>query len=174
MITILTWVSIITGGLLVIFMLLSLLGGLDLDIDTNGDVDTDSGGIGLLKGFLTFIAVSSWVIKILLSSDKNPGVAVFIGLISGLVAYLILYYLFKLLLSNEENVNWDLTDALYQKGEVYLRIPGHNGSGLIHVNVNGALRELKAKAFGHEEIKTGTRVIVVDIDDEYAVVQIDQ
>jgi len=73
MITILTWVSIVAGGILILLMLLSLIGGLDLDLDLGSpDVDTDAGGIGLIKGILTFTSVSSWVIKVLLVSNKSP------------------------------------------------------------------------------------------------------
>jgi len=174
MIDILTWVSIITGGLLILFMLLSLLGGLDLDFDIGDtDVDADSGGLGLMKGFLTFVAVSAWVIRILLISNQSPVIATVIGLISGLLAYLLLHYLFRLLLRNEENVNWSVSDAMFQKGEVYLRIPA-KGNGLVHIDINGVLRELKDKSADHNDILTGTSVVVVDIDEDYAIVQTDE
>lgn len=172
MITILTWVSIVTGGLLVLLFLLSLIGGLELDVEVGStDIDTDAGGIGLIKGFLTFISISSWVMKVLLVTNKHPGIALAIGLISGIVAFFILNYLFKLLLSNEENVNWNMSDALLAKGSVYLKIPGEGGSGLVHIKVRGTNRELKAKS--KEVIETGAKVIVVDVDGEYAIVEQD-
>jgi len=79
MITILTWVSIIAGGILILMMLLSIIGGLDLDLDVDigsTDVETDAGGLGVIKGFLTFVSVSSWIIKVLLAFDKHPGMAI--------------------------------------------------------------------------------------------------
>ncbi|NNE27791.1 MAG: hypothetical protein HKN09_13175, partial [Saprospiraceae bacterium] len=67
MITILTWVALIAGSFLILMMLLSVIGGLDLDVDLGStDVDTDAGGLGLIKGVLTFISVASWVMKVLL------------------------------------------------------------------------------------------------------------
>jgi len=173
MITILTWVSIAAGGLLIFLMLLSLIGGLDLDLDIGApDVDTDAGGIGLIKGLLTFTSVSSWVIKVLLATNQNPIVAGIIGIISGIAAFMLLSYLFKLLLSNEENVNWSMSDALFSKGEVYLRIPA-GGSGIVNVNINGATRELKAKSNSSSEIKTGSRVVIVETQDEFAIVELE-
>ena len=173
MITILTWVSIVAGGLLIVLMLLSLIGGLDLDLDIGApDVDTDAGGIGLIKGLLTFTSVSSWVIKVLLVSNQNPIVAGIIGIISGVAAFMLLSYLFKLLLSNEENVNWSMNDALFSKGEVYLRIPV-GGSGIVNVNINGATRELKAKSNSLSEIKTGSRVVIVETQGEFAIVELE-
>lgn len=174
MITILTWVSIIAGGILILMMLLSIIGGLDLDLDVDigsTDVETDAGGLGVIKGFLTFVSVSSWIIKVLLAFDKHPGMAIGIGVFSGILAVVLLSYLFKLLLSNELNVNWKMEDALFQSGEVYLRIPAENGNGIVNINIKGAKRELKAKSIDKLNIKTGASVQVVDIDGEYVIVK---
>jgi len=49
MITLLTWISIFAGGLLILLFLLSLLGGFDLDVDIGStEVDADAGGLGLI------------------------------------------------------------------------------------------------------------------------------
>lgn len=175
MISILTWISIATGGLLILMMLLSLLGSLDLDIDIgSAEIEGDSGGgIGLIKGFLTFISVSSWVVKILLSLGRHPGMALIVGIISGVLAFALLNYLFRLLLRNEENVNWSLNDALFQKGEVYLKIPADQGSGLVNVDINGATRELRAKSAENKVIKTGEHIVVVGVEGDYVFVKQD-
>ncbi len=173
--TILFWVSVIAGGILILLMLLSLIGGIDIDTDLelgSTDVETDSGGIGLFKGFLTFISVSSWVIKILLASNKHPGIAVGIGVLTGVLAFLLLNYLFRLLLKNESNVNWQISDSLFQKGEVYLRIPAdQKNNGIIHVKIKGAMREIKARSAEKIEIKTGDPIRVVEVDEDYVLVK---
>ena len=174
MIDILTWVSIFAGGILILMLLLSIIGGIDVDLDVDigsTDVETDAGGFGLVKGILIFVAVGAWVMKILVEGGQHLGVVILIGIISGFLAFLLLNYLLKLLLKNEENVNWSVNDAIYQKGEVYLKIPGNEGSGLVHVNVKGALRELKAKSIDEAEIKTGAPVLVVDVDGEFVLVK---
>lgn len=176
--TILTWVSIITGGLLVLFLILSLLAGLDLDFDIESpdpesSVDGDAGGLGVIKGFLTFISVSTWVIKALLVSNKHLGIAVAIGIFAGAVALLLLNYLLKLLMSNVENVNWKTSDALHQTGTVYLKIPA-DGKGIVNVEVNGALREINAKSVNNQEIKTGETIEVVSVENDIVFVKIKQ
>ncbi len=173
MITILTWTSIIAGGILVLLLLLSILGGLDMDIDIGGDdADTSEGGLGIIKGLLTFVSVGAWMMRILLIGDQHPGLALAIGVVAGLVALFLLNYLLRVLLSNEENVNWEMDDALFQTGEVYLKVPAKDGSGIVNVDVKGASRELKARS-RNGELPTGTSIRVVDIDGEYVIVSKD-
>ena len=171
MITILTWVAVIAGSFLILMMLLSVIGGLDLDVDIGStDVETDAGGIGLIKGVLTFISVASWVMKVLLVTSSHPALAIGVGIISGMVAFGLLNWLFKVLLNNEEDVNWEMEDSILTKGEVYLKIPS-NGSGIVNINVKGAKRELKAKALDNVELPTGTQIQVVDIEKDYVIVK---
>lgn len=176
MITILTWVSIIAGGLLIILLLLSMLGGLDLDaeLEVGGtDTDTDTGGLGILKSILTFVSVSSWVIKVLLAGNQSPILAVGIGFIVGSLAILLLSLLIKSILRNDENVNWELQDALFKTGEVYLRIPGSQTPGIVHVKINGAMREIKAVSRDNEEIATGEQVRILAVEDRRVIVEKD-
>ena len=173
MITLLTWISIFSGGFLILLFLLSLLGGLEVDTDIGStEVDSDGGGIGLIKGTLTFISVATWVMKVLLGSQQNPAIAAAIGVVSGLIAFFILSKLFQVLLRNEENVNWSMDDAMFASGKVYLRIPAQ-GTGIVNVQVNGVERELKAKSNELLEIKTGTPITVVGVEGEFAVVRIE-
>lgn len=172
MITILTWISIITGGLLVLLLLLSIIGGLDFDLDVeigSTEVDSGSGGLGLLKGFLTFASVSSWVMKIALMGKQSTALVICIGVISGLLAFSLLNWLLKMLLRNEENVNWTISDALYQRGTTYLKVP-EKGEGIVQINIKGAIRELKAKTKSGE-VPTGTPVMVIDLEGEHVIVE---
>ncbi|MEM8890726.1 MAG: NfeD family protein [Bacteroidota bacterium] len=165
LIPILTWVAVFSGGLLIFLMLFSIVGGMDLDLDVDASTDAgggDTGGIGYLKGGLTLISVTTWVMKIVLLSQQNIGVALVIGLAIAFVALWILNYVFRFLLRNEENVNWSLEDALEQRGEVYLRIPA-GGEGIVNVLVNGVNRELKAVSDNKDEIKTGEKIYVTGI-----------
>ncbi|MDW3649383.1 MAG: NfeD family protein [Bacteroidia bacterium] len=172
LIPILTWVSVFSGGLLIFLLLFSIVGGmdLDLDVDTSTDAGVDTGGIGFVKGGLTLISVTTWVMKIVLLSQENIGIAIIIGLAVAFVALWILNYIFRFLIRNEENVNWAMEDAIEQLGEVYLRIPP-KGEGIVNVLVNGVNRELKAVSMDKQEIKTGDKVRVVGIDGEFVKVK---
>ncbi len=173
MVTTLTYISLFAGGILVLLLFLSILGGLDLDVDVGADVDTETGGgLGVIKGILTFLSVASWVIKVLLVNEQSTWLAVLIGIVAGVLAFMLLSYLLKLLLRNEENVNWSMEDALYQSGDVYLKIP-KGGSGLVNVSVKGATREFKAKTRDNIEIKTGARIVVVEVEGEFVFVELE-
>lgn len=172
MIELLTWISIISGAILVILLLLSLLGGLELDIDLGAetDVDVDTGNIGIVKGLLTFVSIGSWVVKLVLAVDQNPIVAFGGGLVAGLIAVFLLNALLRFFLKSQVNVNWSNEDAIFKEGKVYLKIPPNDGQGIVQVQVKGAVRELKAKTNSDEEIPTGTMVLVEDIIDDIAIV----
>ncbi len=170
MITTITYISLFCGGLLILLMLLSLLGGLDLDFDFGDtDTDVDAGGLGVVKSTLTFVSVCLWIIRIALLAGMNPGVAATIGIGAGVLAVLLLTLLLRLLLKNQENVNWSPDQSINKMAKVYLRIPT-GSSGLIHININGATRELKAKTNDLIDIATGEEVYVQDYQNGFAIV----
>jgi len=172
MLYILTWIAIFSGGILILLFLISLIGGLELDIEVGStDVETDAGGIGLVKGFLTFLSFGSWVMKVTLATSSNPVMSLIVGILSGIVAFYLLNYVFKLLLKNESNVNWTMDDALFQTGKVYLRIPAKKGNGIITIDINGTPRELKAKSLNKEVLETGVSIRVIEIDGDFALVE---
>ena len=155
----------ISGGILVIMLLLSLVSGLDLDIDLG---DGDEGG-GIIKPTLVFFSIGAYIVRGFLMAESNPVLALIAGVISGGIAVFILSIVLKWILSQQENVNWSKKDALYQKGKTYLKIPT-DGTGLIHIEINGVTREFKAKTNDKEEIPTGTIIQVEKIDGEAVIV----
>ena len=169
-IEILTWVSIFSGGLLILLLIVSIFAGSDMDADVD-DPSVDSGGIGLLKGGLTFIAVGAWVIKLVIASGTSILIAIISGLITGILAVLFLSWIFRLLLKNQQNVNWTQDEAIGKTGKVYLRIP-KGGSGLIKVKINGVYRELKARTEDVTDIATGSEIFVSDYDGNFAIVSL--
>lgn len=172
LVDILFWVSVISGGLLILLLLLSIIGGLDFDMDIgSSDIETDSSGIGAFKGLLTFVSSCTWVMRVLFVTGKHPGVAIGIGIAVGLVCFFILNYMMRVLLKQDSNINWEMNDAMFKNGEVYLKIPADaSGNGIVQININGALREIKARSANNIEIKTGDAVTVTDIDGEYVLV----
>lgn len=165
MITTLFYISMISGGILVIMLLLSLVSGLDLDIDFG---DGDDGG-GILKPTLVFFSIGAYIVRGFLMAESNPVLALIAGVISGAIAVFILSIVLKWILSQQENVNWSLNDALYLKGKTYLKIP-IGGSGIIQISINGMMREIKAKTNDKKEIPTGKEIQVEKIDGDYAIV----
>lgn len=168
MIELLTTISLISGGVLFLLLLLSLISGLDLDFDLDFDSDVDAGGLGLVKSVLTFVSAGAWVVKLMLTTYENPTLAFVTGAAAGAVGVYILSQMLKFMLKQEVNVNFKTEDALFQKGKVYLKIP-FDGEGLINVKVKGADREFKARTESGLELPTGTPIEVVSLADDGSV-----
>jgi len=156
MTTILLYISMISGAILMLSLILSLFAGLDLDMDV--DID-DGGGMGYFKGGLTFISFASYVVRSVLLSTDNWLLAIALGIVVGGVAVALLSWFLRWLLRNQEEVNYKLSDAVYKQGKVYLKIPS-DGTGIIRVNIGGVDREMKAATDDKEAIPTGATVQV--------------
>ena len=165
MIELLTTISLISGGILFVLLLISLIGGLDLDFDLDFDAD---GGLGVFKSVLTFLSAGAWVTRLVLTNYENPTLAFVVGAAAGAVGVFILSQVLKFMLRQQEYVNFSTDEALFQPGKVYLKIPS-NGDGLVNVEVRGRHREFKARAANGSEIPTGTSIEVVDLAADGAV-----
>lgn len=168
MLEILNYIALITGGLLVLLLLLSLLGGIDLDLDF--DFDADAGGLGVFKSVLTFLSIGSWTAKVYLATQADPTFALIAGAAAGAVAVWVLSMVLRLLLRQQSNVNFTPAEALAERGKVYLPIPA-DGEGVVSVRIRGTLRELKARSSDGLRLNTGTTVIVEDVEDNILIVR---
>ena len=165
MLLILTYISLIAGGLLVLILLMGIVGGLDLDFDLDFEdaAESDVGmGVGLVKGGLTFLAVGAYTIKLLLLASTGPVLAVGLGAVAGAIAVYLMTFIVRWMMRFDENVNWDTKDALFRAGKVYLKIP-LSGEGIVRVNLKGGTRELKARSTDGTELPTGTPIVVDDL-----------
>ena len=162
------YVAIFSGSILAILMLLSILGGLDLDIDIDtGDADVDAGGLGVIKSGLTFLTFSAWVANIMLNSAVNPYLTLLVSFLVGAITVLLLSWVLRFFLKMQSNVNWEFHEAEGKTGKVYLRIPPE-GTGIINVEINGVKREIKAKSSEKEEISSGSEILVLEVNEEIA------
>jgi len=164
---ILFWISVFAGGLLVVLMLLSLLGGADLDIDLDTETDADA-GFGIVKSSLTLLSVGSWTAKIIIASGVNLLWAIIGGALAGLLVTLIFIWLFKFFMNQQKEVNWHINSALGQVGKVYLRIPAE-GTGIVHVDLGGTNRDIKAISIDNVLIPTGADVKIIEVYDDHSV-----
>ncbi len=160
MISILTYIALTCAAILVLLLLLSIISGLDLDLDMSG-ADA-AGGLGPVKGLLAFLALGAWVVRLFLLSRTDPWLAFLAGTAAGLAGVWLLSWMLRFLLSQQSNVNWSVADALLVEGTVYLKIPA-DGEGIVRIPVGGTYRELKARASNQQEIPTGARIIVSDL-----------
>ncbi|HMP28909.1 MAG TPA: NfeD family protein [Saprospiraceae bacterium] len=166
MLELLTYISIISGVLLTIMLLLSIFTGLESDFEIDG-VDSD---FGLIKSILSFLSIGGLVGRLMLSDGWSIIEALAAAVVSGFVAVFLLSILFRALLKNQVNVNWSMDDAVGKTGKVYLRIPP-KGSGLVLISIKGGDRELIAYSNLEVEIPTGSEILVVAAEESHVIVK---
>ena len=179
---ILFWMGTAAGGLLVLLLLMSILGGLDLggdvdsvdvDFDVDGDGEIDVAGdapLGLIKTVLTFISVGAFTARaIVLNTGWSWAIVAISSLIAGVIAVLLLSWFFKWLLKNQEEGNWHMWQAEGQVGTVYVPIP-KGGKGRITIKIDGANREVAAKSEDGAPIASREKVLVVESETDCVIV----
>jgi len=153
MYTIYLWSALIGGGLLVLQLLLTLLGG---DSDVDGEVDVGADGPGLsfrtAVAFLTFFGLGG---MISVRSGFSPLVSLGLACLAGATAFwlvgLAMYQVSRLRSSG----NVDIANAVGVEGKVYLTVPAErSGEGRVTVPIQGRTMQFKAVTRG-PEIKTG-------------------
>ncbi|MCB0705704.1 MAG: hypothetical protein KDC34_10360 [Saprospiraceae bacterium] len=168
---ILNYTSWFCGGLFVVLLLLSIFSGLDFDFEIGADSDSDAGGdsgsLGLIKWLLVFLTIGALSAKAVLINAPNPILAAGVGIAAGTASGFLMSWVMRLLLNNQEEVNWHPEEAIGKEGKIYSRIQA-GGTGIVQVTIRGANRELKATA--DQDIATGTEVRVLDFQDELLLV----
>ncbi len=162
------YVAIFSGGLLTLLLLLSLIGGIDMEMDIDvGNIDIDAGGLGIVKSILTFLTFFSWVAYILLNAAVNPILTLLVSIGVGIGTVLILAWVLRFFLRMQSNVNWEFHEAEGKTGKVYLKIP-EKGTGIVNIEINGVNRELKAVSLDEVEIPSGSEILVHQVAEEIA------
>ncbi len=165
-------ISIVFSVLFVIQFILSLIG-----FDFEGDVDFEVGDAepGMLdsdftvlsvRSFIAFFTFFGWAGVLVLKGGGSTIMAFIAGGLSGLAAMFVVGYIMYLFSTLQETGNADLSEAIFNTGEVYLSIPAaKTGAGKIHIKINGSLKELDAVTEGGA-IATGAKVRVIEILDD--------
>jgi len=164
------WVIAIISSTIFVFVLIStfLVGDADgVDGDVDADIESDT-GIGFqfftFKNLVAFFTIFSWAGISAMDAGYGKAVTIVVSVIAGLIMMVIMavmvYYINKLVSSG----TLKLENAIGSVGEVYLTIGANRSKiGKVHVNIQGALRELDALADSKENLKTGTVIKVKEI-----------
>lgn len=169
-------ISIVFSILFFIQFVISLLG-----LDFMGDGDADgNGGDGFehdftllsIRSVIAFFTFFGWTGVILLSGGSGVLATVFFATLAGVAAMLVVAYLFYIFGKLTESATADIYQALFATGEVYLPIPGNRkGMGRVIIRLGGSYREMDALTEG-ESIPTGSKIKVIEILDNNALVVI--
>ncbi len=161
MYTLYMWSALIGGGLLVLQLLLTLLGG-DSDVDGEADVGADGAGLSFRTAvaFLTFFGLGG---MIGLNAGLSPAFSLALACLAGAVAFwlvgLAMYQVSRL--RSEGNV--DINNAVGVEAKVYLKIPAERGGeGRVTVPIQGRTMQYRAIT-GGAELQTGALCRVVAV-----------
>ncbi len=169
------WIIALVFTVLMLIQFILTLTGLDFhgeSAELHGDTATldhdHDFSIFSIRSIIAFFAFLGWTGVLMLGAGISLWLALVLGLVMGgiamfLVAYLI-YWFSRL--GQEDNIT--IHEALYQTGEVYLLVPaGRSGKGRVTVKTRNVMREWDAMTEG-PAIATGTKVLVVDLLPENA------
>ena len=164
------WVIAGISSIFFVFILITtfLVGDADdIDGDVDAEIESDT-GIGFqfftFKNLVAFFTIFSWAGISAMDAGFGKGITILISTIAGLIMMFVMgaliYYMNKLVSSG----TLKLENAIGNVGEVYLTIGANRSKiGKVHVNIQGALRELDALADSEQALKTGTVVKVKEI-----------
>ena len=165
--------AIVGGGLLLLQMAMSLLGGDhdgDVGADTDvghdfsaGDAEHGGGGLGFsfraVVAFLAFFGIGGMAcVQAGFGALPTLGVA----LLSGGTAFVLIGVALKQFNRLRGSGNVDIANALGAEGKIYLTVPAGGGEGAVTIAIQGRTMQFKAITKGRE-LKTGALCRVVAI-----------
>lgn len=170
------WViSIVFSILFLIQFVFSLL-GLDFDSESDADFHTDVAAHDFtldtdftllsVRGIIAFFTFFGWTGVLALNAGLGVLLSLALATLSGIIAMALVAYLIFLFSRLTQEGNLDIRKTIRTTGEVYLTIPANkNGTGKIHIKVEGVFREIEAVTAG-DTLPTGTKIKVVEVIDE--------
>lgn len=172
-------VSIVGTVLFVLQLALNFLGhdigaedaGTDIEITSDFEIATDF-SLFSLRSILAFLALFGWTGIVMLHKGYTLPIAVIASLFTGFAAMFSVAYLFYLFFKMQDSGSeFYPYQALGQIADVYLTIPPNKeGSGLIHITLDGNFRELQAITEQGAPIVTGQKIRIIDVQTDNTVV----
>jgi len=167
-------ISLIFSVLFVIQFVVSLFGfDFDADVEVDAGADVDAGGgleadltVFSLRSIIAFFTFFGWTGVLVLNAGRSTLTAITFASIAGILAMLLVGYLIYLFSKLSQEGNYNINNALFNTGKVYLTIPpAESGEGKIHLIIDGTMREMEAITKEGEKIPTGADIRVVEVLD---------
>ena len=127
-----------------------------------------------IQTVVAFLTVSSWSSIVLVGSSVPKAAALVVGTLLGIGTMFLVAKMVQLSMKLSENGTVDLRNAIGECATVYIPCPPKNqGLGKITMTLQGQMMELGAFNEGDEMLKTGTKVVVVDVRGDDVIVEKD-
>lgn len=165
------------GGAFVVWMVLQFVGAdLDTDVDVEADIDfgasQGSGSADLSFTLLSFQGLSSFFTIFGLvglaahrEGELNSFWSVAVASLAGMAMTWLVGRLFSGFNRLQSSGTLDMQSAVGQEATIYLTVP-ESGEGKVQLTIQGRFQVLPAVAQGGERLESGTRVLVVRVNDE--------
>lgn len=168
-------IAIVSSVLFLIQFVLNLIGfdadsDVDFDVDLDVDPDLDPGfsldadfSLLSIRSIIAFFTFFGWAGVMTLGNGGSVIVAITFATLAGFAAMFIVAYMMFKFSQLDTSKTLDVRHAIQETGEVYLTIPEKStGTGLIHLKVDGSIREFQATTTG-KSLPTGAKVKVLDV-----------
>ncbi|OEK09410.1 hypothetical protein A8C32_11880 [Flavivirga aquatica] len=162
------WSIALLGSLIfIVTMILTLVGGDTDELDTDTEIDSDT-GIGFqfitFKNLVGFFTIFGWSGVGCIDAGFSQIVTIIISMICGLVMMIIMAGMFFYMRKLNHSGTLNFKNAIGGVGEVYLTIGANRSSiGKAHIRIQGALRELEALTDSKTDLKSGSVVKVKNV-----------
>lgn len=166
------WGCAIVGSLvMVIQLLLSIIGGGDVDVDSDVDIFSADGldastlaDLFTLKNLVNFFVGFGWSGVTFRQYIDSSAVLLLVATLFGLLFIAIFLFIYKSIMKLESNSAVGAEACVGKMADVYLRIPAaRSGKGKIQISLNGVAREFDAITDATENIPSGAVVFVEEV-----------
>ena len=166
------WGCAIVGSLvMVIQLLLSIIGGGDVDVDSDVDIFSADGldastlaDLFTLKNLVNFFVGFGWSGVTFRQYIDNSAVLLLVATLFGLLFIAIFLFIYKSIMKLESNSAVGAEACVGKMADVYLRIPAaRGGKGKIQISLNGVAREFDTITDATENIPSGAVVFVEEV-----------
>jgi membrane protein implicated in regulation of membrane protease activity len=171
--------AIAGGAAFLIWIAMQFMGA---DLDTDADIGTDfdasevSGSADVSFTLLSFQGLSSFFTMFGLvglaahrEGEVNTFWSVGVASLAGFTMTWVVARLFKMFNRLQSSGTLKMESAVGQEATIYLTVP-ESGEGKVQLTMQGRFQVLPAVADGDESLETGTRVLVVRVNDERTLV----
>lgn len=170
------WFTIpaLVGTVFLIFQVIAgeIGGDVDLDLDLDSGVgggDSPGAEFGMLslQSLSAFAMGGGWVGLVAYRAlDWGLGASLLVAILAGIASAWFIVTLLRQAMKLQESGNIALSEAVGEKGTVYVMIPpSGEGSGRVSVSVRNRKREFNAVQRGGEVLPSNTNVKIVDVDE---------
>ncbi len=161
---------LICAGIGTLLVLINIFFGGFTDHDVHVDSDLDGPGIFSFRSIIIFFAVFGSVGGLSYFNAYSFGISSLFGILSGLVASLLAWYLMKFAFKQQASSLISISDTVNKNAVVTTAIPA-NGIGEIMIETKGQRKYLSARELHNQAVNIHSKVKVIENQSNIIIVE---